>query len=151
MKSTYGLFFKMSLSKIAFLPFGYLMDLWRWDVFSKKTTPENYNCRWWQLRHTYQGIEPPLNRTENDFDPSAKYHTVAGVPYIRQIKIYAFFVLHFEYAYHFHFRYFVSFIIQFQFHRALCEKAGEYVPNDPAKPLYNCDIYQSTEAGNALA
>jgi len=47
-------------------------------------------------------------------------------------------------------RYFVSFIIQFQFHRALCEKAGQFDPKDPEKPLHECDIYRSTEAGNLL-
>ncbi|XP_025834025.1 angiotensin-converting enzyme [Agrilus planipennis] len=122
--------YKVGLDKIAFLPFGYLMDLWRWDVFSGKITPDEYNCKWWELREKYQGVEPPTNRSEEDFDPAAKYHIVANVPYIR---------------------YFVSFIIQFQFHRALCEKADQYDPNDPTKKLHECDIYQSAAAGNALA
>ncbi|XP_060524436.1 angiotensin-converting enzyme-like [Cylas formicarius] len=121
--------FKIGMSKIAFLPFGYLMDLWRWDVFSGKTQPENYNCRWWELREEYQGIEPPQTRSEDDFDPAAKYHIVADVPYLR---------------------YFISFVIQFQFHRALCEKAGEYEPNNAEKPLHECDIYENTNAGNVL-
>ncbi|KRT83863.1 Peptidase, partial [Oryctes borbonicus] len=121
--------YKTGLDKIVFLPFGYIMDLWRWDVFAGKTPKDNWNCKWWELRHDYQGVEPPVDRSEDDFDPAGKYHTVASVPYIR---------------------YFVSFIIQFQFHRALCLKAGDYVPNDPNKPLHNCDIYRSTEAGNAL-
>ncbi|XP_008198828.3 angiotensin-converting enzyme-like [Tribolium castaneum] len=121
--------FQIGLDKIVFLPFGYLMDLWRWDVFEGKITPDEYNCKWWELREKYQGVEPPLNRSEGDFDPAAKYHIVASVPYIR---------------------YFVSFVVQFQFHKALCEKAGQYDPNDPSKPLHECDIYQSTEAGNAL-
>ncbi|RZC41415.1 angiotensin-converting enzyme-like, partial [Asbolus verrucosus] len=128
-ENTLNNLFQIGLDKITFLPFGYLMDLWRWDVFSGKVTPDNYNCKWWELREKYQGIEPPINRSEADFDPAAKYHIVASVPYIR---------------------YFVSFVIQFQFHRAVCEKAGQYVPNDPSKPLYECDIYQNTEAGNAL-
>jgi peptidyl-dipeptidase A len=121
--------FQIGLDKIVFLPFGYLMDLWRWDVFEGKITPDEYNCKWWELREKYQGVEPPVNRTDQDFDPAAKYHIIASVPYIR---------------------YFVSFVIQFQFHRAVCEKAGQYDANDPSKPLHECDIYQNTEAGNAL-
>ncbi|KAG5891815.1 hypothetical protein JTB14_027777 [Gonioctena quinquepunctata] len=121
--------FKICLDKITFLPFGYLMDLWRWDVFSGKTTPENYNCKWWELREKYQGVEPPVDRSEEDFDPAAKYHIISDVPYLR---------------------YFISHVIQFQFHRALCEKAGEYEPNNPKKPLHECDIYQNTDAGNVL-
>ncbi|KAK9731649.1 Angiotensin-converting enzyme [Popillia japonica] len=121
--------YKTGLDKIVFLPFGYLMDLWRWDVFAGKIPKSNWNCKWWELRHDYQGVEPPVDRSEDDFDPAAKYHIIANVPYIR---------------------YFVSFVIQFQFHRALCLKAGDYVPDDPNKPLHNCDIYQSTTAGNAL-
>ncbi|XP_075231984.1 angiotensin-converting enzyme-like isoform X2 [Lycorma delicatula] len=118
------------LEKIAFLPFGYLIDVWRWGVFRGEITPENYNCQWWNLRRRLQGLEPPEHRSEEDFDPAAKYHTVADVPYIR---------------------YFVSFIIQFQFHRALCIKSGQFDPANPsAKPLHQCDIYQSVEAGNAF-
>ncbi|XP_029345454.1 angiotensin-converting enzyme [Acyrthosiphon pisum] len=122
--------YKIGLQKIAFLPFGYLMDLWRWDVFKGITTEDQYNCDWWKLRCSYQGIEPPVTRTEEDFDPGSKFHIVADVPYIR---------------------YFVSFILQFQFHQALCEKAGQFDPKNPSsQPLNLCDIYQSTDAGNAL-
>lgn len=121
--------YSMGMSKIAFLPFGYLMDLWRWDIFAGKTSFDNYNCKWWELREKYQGIEPPVNRSESDFDAAGKYHIVANTPYIS---------------------YFVSFIIQFQFHRALCEKAGEYDPSDIKKPLYTCDIYNNKEAGELL-
>lgn len=41
---------KMALEKIAFLPFGYLIDQWRWGVFSGRTPPESYNSEWWHLR-----------------------------------------------------------------------------------------------------
>ncbi|XP_065220101.1 angiotensin-converting enzyme-like isoform X2 [Planococcus citri] len=120
----------VALDKITFLPFGYLMDLWRWNVFKGVITEDDYNCEWWKLRNTYQGIESPVDRSEDDFDPASKYHIVASVPYIR---------------------YFVSFVIQFQFHEALCKQAGEYDPeNASAKPLHQCDIYQSTAAGNLL-
>ncbi|XP_076067701.1 angiotensin-converting enzyme-like [Oratosquilla oratoria] len=119
----------MALDKIVFLPFGYLMDLWRWDVFSGKTKEKDWNCAWWKLREDLQGIRPPSVRTEADFDPGSKFHIPANYPYVR---------------------YFVSFVIQFQFHKSLCLKAGQYDPNDPTKPLHKCDIYQSTEAGNAL-
>ncbi|PIK47773.1 putative angiotensin-converting enzyme isoform X4 [Apostichopus japonicus] len=113
----------VALDKIAFLPFGYLMDLWRWDIFDGTTLPENYNRDWWKLRLDYQGIIPPTTRTETDFDPAAKYHIPADVPYIR---------------------YFISFVIQFQFHKSLCDAAGR------TGPLYKCDIYESMEAGKLL-
>ena len=72
-----------ALDKIAFLPFGYLVDQWRWKVFDGTITPENYNKGWWDLRTKYQGIIPPVPRTENDFDPGAKYHIPGSTPYIR--------------------------------------------------------------------
>ncbi len=82
-KSTINYQMKIALEKIVFIPFGYLMDAWRWDVFSGKTTPENLNKHWWQLRIKYQGISPPVKRSEKDFDPGAKYHIPASVEYIR--------------------------------------------------------------------
>ncbi|ESO94198.1 hypothetical protein LOTGIDRAFT_161404 [Lottia gigantea] len=115
---------KMALQKIAFLPFGYLIDQWRWSVFSGETTPDNYNQKWWDLRCGLQGISPPEDRTEDDFDPGAKFHIPGNTPYIR---------------------YFVSFVIQFQFHKSLCQAAGQNVP------LHQCDIYQSTAAGQKLS
>ena len=77
----------MALQKIVFLPFGYLMDLWRWDVFSGKASEEQMNKRWWELRIKYQGITPPVKRSEKDCDACAKYHIPAGVEYIRLIKL----------------------------------------------------------------
>jgi peptidyl-dipeptidase A len=114
---------KRALEKVAFLPFGKLIDQWRWDVFSGKTTPDHYNEAWWALVRKYQGVAPPVARTEADFDPGAKYHVAANVPYMR---------------------YFLADILQFQFHRALCEAAGY------SGPLHECSIYGSKEAGQRL-
>lgn len=114
---------KRALEKIAFLPFGKLIDQWRWDVFSGKTTPEHYNEAWWALVKKYQGVVPPVARTEAEFDPGAKYHVAANVPYMR---------------------YFLADILQFQFHRSLCQAAGF------TGPLHECSIYGSTAAGKRL-
>ncbi|KAF0306254.1 Angiotensin-converting enzyme [Amphibalanus amphitrite] len=119
-----------ALDKIAFLPFGYLIDKWRWDLFSNVTSPEDLNCAWWKLREELQGVKPPQPRSEADFDPGAKYHVPANTPYVR---------------------YFVARILQFQFHKALCQAAGEYDPQDSSRPLHQCDIYQSKEAGKLLS
>ncbi len=114
---------KSALEKIAFLPFGKLIDQWRWDVFSGNTTPEEYNSKWWQLRTQYQGIAAPVERSEANFDPGAKYHIPANVSYTR---------------------YFLARILQFQFHRALCEASGH------EGPLHECSIYGNKEAGKRL-
>jgi peptidyl-dipeptidase A len=115
---------KMALEKIAFLPFGRLIDQWRWKVFSGEISPANYNTAWWELRRRYQGIAPPVARTEADFDPGAKYHIPANTPYTR---------------------YFLSFILQFQFHKALCTAAGY------KGPLHECSIFDNSEAGRKYA
>lgn len=111
---------RLALDKLAFLPFGKLIDEWRWKVFSGEIKPENYNAAWWQLREQYQGVAAPVPRTEEDFDPGAKYHIPANTPYTR---------------------YFLSYILQFQFHRALCQAAGFN------GPLNECSIYGNEEAG----
>lgn len=77
---------KTAMRKIAFLPFGYLIDQWRWKVFSGKIKPSEYNARWWELRKKYQGIKPPVPRSEADFDPGAKYHIPGDTPYIRWVR-----------------------------------------------------------------
>jgi peptidyl-dipeptidase A len=114
---------KEALDKIAFLPFGKLIDQWRWDVFSGKVKPEAWNAAWWALRTRYQGVAPPVSRSEADFDPGAKYHVPANVPYTR---------------------YFLARIYQFQFHRALCQAAGH------RGPLHTCSIHGNEAAGNKL-
>jgi len=122
--------FNTALQKIVFLPFGYVMDKWRWDVFDDTIDTTQYNSHWWKLRETIQGIKSPVERSENDFDPGSKYHIPANVPYIR---------------------YFVSHVIQFQFYRSLCIEAGQYDPEDPSSVLHNCDFYRSKAAGAKLA
>jgi peptidyl-dipeptidase A len=114
---------KMALDKVAFLPFGLMIDKWRWDVFAGKTPKTKYNEAWWALRTKYQGVAPSLGRTEADFDPGAKYHIPASTPYIR---------------------YFLARIYQFQFHRALCKAAGH------KGTLDTCSIYGNKEAGAKL-
>ncbi|WP_242352524.1 MULTISPECIES: M2 family metallopeptidase [Anaeromyxobacter] len=114
---------KKALEKVSFLPFGRLIDQWRWDVFSGKVAPDRYNAAWWELRRKFQGVDAPVARTEDDFDPGAKYHVPANVPYTR---------------------YFLAHVYQFQFHKALCEAAGW------KGPLHQCSIYGSKDAGKRL-
>ncbi len=118
-----GLLMSRALEKVAFLPFGLLIDQWRWKVFSGEVKPENYNKAWWDLRLKYQGVAPVTPRGDELFDPGAKYHVPANVPYTR---------------------YFLADILQFQFHRALSKIAG------CAAPLHRCSIYESAEAGKRL-
>src|SRR5450755_1841895 len=122
-----GLLLKKALEKVAFLPFALMIDQWRWRVFSGEIPPDKYNEAWWQLRLKYQGIAPPEPRSDNFFDPGAKYHVPANVPYTR---------------------YFLADILQFQFHRALAEVAG--CPGQSGTPLHRCSIYESKEAGKKL-
>lgn len=120
-----------ALARVAFLPFGYLIDKWRWDVFNHTVPESQWNKHWWNLREKYQKISPPIARNESSFDPGAKFHVPASVPYIS---------------------YFVSHLLEFQFYRSLCIEAKQYDPNNPsAQPLHKCDFYQSKEAGKKLA
>lgn len=117
------LLLRRALEKVSFLPFGLMVDQWRWQVFSGKVTPDHYNQAWWDLARKYQGIAPPVARSEKDFDPGAKYHVAANVPYAR---------------------YFLAHLLQFQFHRALSEAAGQ------TGPLHRRTIYGSKAAGERL-
>jgi peptidyl-dipeptidase A len=117
------LLLRQALDKVAFLPFGLMIDQWRWKVFSGEVKPAQYNTAWWDLRLKYQGVRPPVARTEADFDPGAKYHVPANVPYTR---------------------YFLARLLQFQFYRGMCRAAGH------TGPLYRCSVYGSKEAGAAL-
>ncbi|HEY7095503.1 MAG TPA: M2 family metallopeptidase [Terriglobales bacterium] len=111
---------KQALDRVAFLPFGLLIDQWRWKVFSGEITPANYNQAWWDMRLKYEGIVPPVERSEADFDPAAKYHVAANVPYTR---------------------YFLAHILEFQFYRALCRESGY------SGQLNRCTFFGSKEAG----
>ena len=111
---------KQALDRVAFLPFGLMIDQWRWKVFSGEIAPADYNQSWWALRLKYQGVVPPVERSEADFDPGAKYHVAANVPYVR---------------------YFLAHILEFQFYRALCRESGY------KGPLNRCTFYGSKEAG----
>ncbi|WP_340691979.1 M2 family metallopeptidase [Hyphomonas sp.] len=115
-----ALLLNVALKKVAFLPFALTVDGWRWDVLSGKTAPEDYNDAWWAKRLELQGIVPPGERPADAFDPGAKYHIPGNTPYLR---------------------YFLSYVMQFQFHKAACEQAGW------EGPLHRCSIYNNKEVG----
>jgi peptidyl-dipeptidase A len=119
-----GLLLERALEKLAFLPFGLVVDQWRWRVFTGEVGADSYNRAWWELRERYQGVRAPSVRGEEFFDPGAKYHVPANTPYAR---------------------YFLAAVLQFQFHRELAKVAG------CSAPLHRCSIYGSTEAGRRLA
>ena len=114
---------QQALEKVAFLPFGLVIDKWRWEVFSGEVKPDQYNAAWWALRLKYEGVAPPVVRSEADFDPGAKYHVPGNVPYMR---------------------YFLARIYQYRFQRALCKVAGV------DGPLHRCWIYGNKKAGEKL-
>jgi peptidyl-dipeptidase A len=118
-----GYLLRQALDKVAFLPFGLLIDQWRWKVFSGDIKPADYNKSWWEMREKYQGLAPPVARSEADFDPGAKYHVPANVPYTR---------------------YFLARILQFQFYRAMCREAGF------KGPLHRCSFYGNKASGAKL-
>ena len=117
------LLLRTAMDKVAFLPFGLLIDKWRWEVFSGEVKPADYNKAWWALREKYQGVAPPVARTEADFDPGAKYHIPGNVPYAR---------------------YFLARIYQFQFYKSMCDASGY------KGPLNRCSFYGSKAAGDKL-
>ena len=121
--SDLGMLMQMALDRVAFLPFGLMIDQWRWKVFNGEFSEKEYNQGWWQLRNHYQGVKAPIARTEENFDPGAKYHIPGGTPYTR---------------------YFLAHLLEFQFHRELCKTAGN------TGPLHNCSIYGNKEAGAKL-
>lgn len=118
-----GLLLRQAMDKVAFLPFGLLVDKWRWDVFSGKIAPGQYQQGWDALRLKYQGIVPPVARDETKFDAGAKYHIPGTVPYAR---------------------YFLARVLQFQFYKAACEQAGW------KGPLHRCSFYGNKAVGEKL-
>lgn len=111
---------RMALSGVAFLPFGLMIDRWRWGVFDGSITPDSYNKAWWDLKARYQGVAPPSTRGEEFFDPGAKYHVPGNTPYTR---------------------YFLARILQFQFYKGLCDASGH------TGPLHECSFHGNKEAG----
>ena len=118
-----GLLLRQAMDKVAFLPFGLLIDKWRWGVFSGAIPEKDYNKAWTALRLQYQGVTPPVERTEASFDPGAKYHIPGNTPYAR---------------------YFLARILQFQFYKAACDQAGW------TGPLHRCSFYDNKEVGAKL-
>jgi peptidyl-dipeptidase A len=118
-----GLLLRQAMDKVAFLPFGLLVDKWRWGVFNGSIAPANYNKAWTDLRRQYQGIVPPAERPANAFDPGAKYHIPGNTPYTR---------------------YFLARILQFQFYKAACDAAGW------KGPLHRCSFYGKKDVGTKL-
>jgi peptidyl-dipeptidase A len=118
-----GELLQRALAKVAFLPFAYSVDKWRWDVYAGKTKPADYDKTWWQLREQYMGVSRPAPLAADGFDAGAKYHVAADVPYAR---------------------YFLAHMLQFQFHRALCREAGY------SGPLHRCSVYGNQKAGAKL-
>ncbi|GFR67122.1 angiotensin-converting enzyme [Elysia marginata] len=114
---------QLALDKLAFLPFGLVVDRWRWNVFQGNITPDNYNRKWWELRLQYQGIKSPVPRSERDFDPGTKYHIPAHMPFAS---------------------YFVAYVLEFQLYKALCDASGH------VGLLHDCDLYGSKQAGQRL-
>ena len=119
-----GLLLRQAMDKVAFLPFGLMVDKWRWGVFDGTITPAEYNTAWTELRREYQGITPPVERPADAFDPGAKYHIPGNTPYMR---------------------YFLARILQFQFYKAACDQAGW------EGPLHRCSFYGNKDVGAKLA
>ncbi|WP_119392742.1 M2 family metallopeptidase [Taklimakanibacter lacteus] len=118
-----GLLLRQAMGKVAFLPFGLLVDRWRWGVFDGTIKPSDYNAAWTELRLRYQGIAPPVTRGSDAFDPGAKYHIPGNTPYMR---------------------YFLAGVLQFQFYEAACEMAGW------KGPLHQCSFYGNKKVGERL-
>ena len=115
-----ALLMRQAMDKVAFLPFGLMVDQWRWNVFNGTYSPSEYNSGWWELREKYQGLRAPSERPADAFDPGAKYHIPGNTPYMR---------------------YFLAHILQFQFHKAACDQAGF------EGPLHRCSVYGNKDVG----
>ena len=118
-----GLLLRQAMDKVAFLPFGLMVDRYRWGLFDGSIPADQLNKGWNDLRLEYQGIVPPVARDESGFDAGAKYHIPGNVPYTR---------------------YFLARILQFQFFKAACDQAGW------EGPLHRCSFYGNEEVGKNL-
>ena len=118
-----GLLLRQAMDKVAFMPFGYVVDKWRYGVFDGSITPAGYNKAWVDLKQQYQGIVPPVPRSEADFDPGAKFHIPGNTPYAR---------------------YLLARVLQFQFYKAACDMSGW------KGPLHRCSFYGNKEVGARL-
>ncbi|VDK44288.1 unnamed protein product [Anisakis simplex] len=88
-----------ALEQFVKLPYDLVVDVWRFNIFDGKTTKETWNDDWWKLREHYQGLKGPSHQA-TDFDAIVS-------PAISQKHSPAI-------------RHFVSYIMQFQFMKALC-------------------------------
>jgi len=129
METNINILFSQALSKLVFMPFGYLVDKYRWDLYSGVAELDDMNCHWAKLRSEIQGVKPPKIRSEEDFDAGSKYHVAGNVGYVR---------------------YFTAHIYEYQFYKALCLVSKQYDPEDPEKPLHRCNFFGSKEAGDKL-
>lgn len=118
-----GLLLRQAMDKVAFMPFAYIVDKWRWGVFDGSITPANYNQAWVDLKRKYQGVVPPVSRSEADFDPGAKFHIPGNTSYAR---------------------YFLARVMQFQLYKAACDMAGW------KGPLHRCSFYGNKQVGQRL-
>ena len=118
-----GLLLRQALEKVPGLPWTVLVDKWRWGVFDGSIPVEQMNKGWTDLRLQYMGVVSPVPRSEEDFDPGAKFHIPGNTPYAR---------------------YFLARMLQFQFYQKACEIAGWQ------GPLHRCSFYGNKEVGQKL-
>ena len=118
-----GLLMKQALDGVVIVPWALMLDKWRSGVFDGEIDESNLNSSWWSLREEYQGINTSYERSENYFDPGAKYHIPGNTPYTR---------------------YYLASIMQYQFHEALCNLI------DYDGYLHECSIYGNKEAGDRI-
>ena len=118
-----GLLMKQALEGVVVVPWALMLDKWRSGVFNGEIKEEELNSSWWKLRKQYQGISTNEKRSEEYFDPGAKYHIPGNTPYTR---------------------YYLARIMQYQFHEALCNEAKF------DGPLHECSIYGNKDAGEKI-
>ena len=122
-KDPIGLLMKQALEGVVVIPWALTLDKWRSGVFNGEIKESNLNSSWWSMRESYQGITSPVYRSEDYFDPGAKYHIPANTPYTR---------------------YYLARIMQYQFHEALCNAMNFN------GPLHECSIYGNEVAGEKI-